>query len=68
MGGGAERETTLLELTLVVSGPCGLELWAACCEDKPLLGNTVNTNSLRGQRCNMAMVQHHAALQKEGTN
>jgi len=66
--GGAKRETTLLELTLVVSGPCGLELWAACCEDKPLLGNTVNTNSLRGQRCNMAMVQHHAALQKEGTN
>lgn len=35
MGGGAERETTRLELTLVVSGPCELELWAACCEDRP---------------------------------
>lgn len=54
--------------TLVVSGLCELGPLVSYCEDMPLLGNTVNTNSLRVQQYNEAEVQHHAALQNKGTN
>ena len=60
-----KRETTLFKLTSGASGPCGSELWAACCGDRPPPGSTAETSSSRGQRCSAAVAQRRAALQRE---